>query len=225
MFGDSVKYGLQISPRATNNRKNLTGRNLLLQRFLELVEQSHVLDGDHGLVSERFEKLDLRGGERAHLDATCAQRSNDFPMLTKGSGQESAPAATGGIHRLNIVLLTDVGNVKRTMLVNPTLPWLIHTDLGADSWYGTKMSPRNQNVSFAQSQHHVIDSTHTRGALDNRVEDRLHVRGRTADDTEHLRRCRLMLQGFAQFCVPLLNLFEQANVLYGDHRLVSEGFD
>src|SRR5262245_56397503 len=193
MFGDSVKYGLQISPRATNNRKNLTGRNLLLQRFLELVEQSHVLDGDHGLVSERFEKLDLRGGEGAHLDATCAQRSNDFPMLTKGSGQESAPAATGGIHRLNIVLLTDVGNVKRTMLVNPTLPWLIHTDLGADSWYGTKMSPRNQNVTFAQTQHHIINPANPRRALDNGVEHRLHVGRRSADNAQHFRRRRLML--------------------------------
>ena len=67
------------------------------------------------------------------------------------------------------------------------------------------MSPRNHNVSLAQSQHHVIDPTNPSRALDDGVEHRLHVRGRAADDAEHLSRCRLMLQGLAQFCVALLS--------------------
>ena len=76
-----------------------------------------------------------------------------------------------------------------------------------------------------ESQHHVIDSTNPRRALDDGVEHRLHVRGRAADDAEHLGRCRLMLQGLAQFCVALLEFFEQPHVLDGDHRLVGEGFE
>ena len=67
------------------------------------------------------------------------------------------------------------------------------------------MSPRNQIVSLAESQHHVIDPTNPGRALDNGVKHRLHVRWRPADDAEHLGRCRLMLQRFAQFCVTLLN--------------------
>ena len=42
-------------------------------RFLEFLEQPHVLDGDHRLVGEGFEQLDLRRSEGAHLDATGAQ--------------------------------------------------------------------------------------------------------------------------------------------------------
>ena len=38
----------------------------------ELLEQPHVLDGDHGLVGEGFEQFDLRRGEGAYLGATCS---------------------------------------------------------------------------------------------------------------------------------------------------------
>src|SRR5215467_7892798 len=40
-----------------------------------------------------------------------------------------------------------------------------------------------------------------------------------------LRRCRLMLQRFAQFRVALLQLFEQPHVLDGNDRLASESFE
>ena len=63
------------------------------------------------------------------------------------------------------------------------------------------------------------------GALDDGVEHRLHVRGRAADDAEHLGRCRLMLQRLAQFCIALLDFFEQPHVLDGDHGLVGKGFE
>ena len=56
------------------------------------------------------------------------------------------------------------------------------------------MSPRNHSVSLVESQHHVIDPANPGGALDDGVEDRLHVRRRAADDAEHLGGCRLMLQ-------------------------------
>ena len=87
------------------------------------------------------------------------------------------------------------------------------------------MSPRNHSVPLAESQHHVIDPTNPGGALDDGVEDRLHVRRRAADDAEHLGRCRLMLQRLAQFCVALLDLLEQPHVLDGDHGLIGEGFE
>ena len=50
---------------------------------------------------------------------------------------------------------------------------------------------------------HVIDPTNPRRALGNGIEDRLHVRRRTADDAEYLGRRRLMLQRLAQLCVAL----------------------
>ena len=111
------------------------------------------------------------------------------------------------------------------MLAHPAKLWLINTDLDAADRYGTKMSPRNHNVSLAKSQHHVINPTNPRRALDDGVEHRLHVRRRAADDAEHLGRCGLMLQGFAQFCVALAEFLEQPHVLDRDDGLISEGLE
>ncbi len=88
---DDIQYRLNIGRRAGDNTQDFTGRGLLLQRFFKFLKQPHVLDGDHGLVSEGFEELDLRWGEGAHFDATRIQCSNEFPLLTKGNGQEGAP--------------------------------------------------------------------------------------------------------------------------------------
>ena len=84
------------------------------------------------------------------------------------------------------------------------------------------MSTRNHSVPLVESQHHVIDPTNSGSAFNNGVEDRLHVRGRATDDAEYLGRCRLMLQGLAQFRVALLQFLKQPDVLDGDHSLTKQ---
>src|SRR5262249_52549075 len=99
------------------------------------------------------------------------------------------------------------------MLAHPVISWLIHTDIiAANGGYGSKMSPHNHGVAFGESERYVIDPTNSRGALDDGIENWLHVRRRAADDAKHFRGCRLMLQRLAQFCVAFLQLFEQPNV-------------
>src|SRR5262249_26747699 len=116
--------------------------------------------------------------------------------------------------------------MQSAMLAHPTISWIINTDLyeASDYWYSTYSSPRDQTVLLAESQHHVIYSTNSSRALHDGIEDRLHVRGRTADNAEHLGRCRLMFQRLSQFCIALLDFLEQPNVLDSDHRLIREGF-
>ena len=46
-------------------RRISRGRRLLLERLFRLVEQAHVLDGDHRLVGEGLEQRDLLVGETA----------------------------------------------------------------------------------------------------------------------------------------------------------------
>src|SRR5262249_62236955 len=87
------------------------------------------------------------------------------------------------------------------------------------------MSPDNESVALTGSQNHIVDSANAGGALDDGVVYRLHVSGRTADDAEHLRCCRLMLQRLAQFCIALLDLLEQPYILNGDDCLGSEGLE
>src|SRR5262249_4545676 len=125
-------------------------------------------------------------------DPTCAQRSNKCPLLTKGNEQVGARAGDGTQH-WEVVLLMGVGNMERAMLIYPAMRRRINTKLDAVNGYGTKMSPRNHSVRLVESQHHVINPTNPSGALDDGVEDRLNVRGRAADNAEHLRGCSLML--------------------------------
>ena len=111
--------------------KNFTRGSLLLQRLFEFLEQPHVLDGDHGLVGEGFQQLDLRRGEGAHLGATCDQCSNEFSLLTKGNEPRRCDSATDGTQHWKIVLRADVRNVERAVLAHPAILWLINTDLDA----------------------------------------------------------------------------------------------
>ena len=78
MRGSVLQHGLehrlQLAGRAGDDLKHLRGRGLLLQRLGEivgalaqLVEQSRVLDRDHGLGGEVRNQLDLFIGEGLHL--------------------------------------------------------------------------------------------------------------------------------------------------------------
>src|SRR4029450_12987459 len=111
------------------------------------------------------------------------------------------------------------------MFTHPVKSWIVTADLDANMRNWTKMSACNHSAVFAKAQYHIVDPTNPGGTLDNGVEDRLHIGGGAADDAEHLGRCGLMFQGFAQFCVALLQFFEQADVLDGDDRLRGKGLE
>ena len=62
-----------------------------------------------------------------------------------------------------------------------------------------------------------------RRILQHGLKHRFQFAGRTADDFQHLRGRRLLLQRLAQFLSALLFGVEQPHVLDGDHCLVGEG--
>src|SRR5262245_59063836 len=114
--------------------------------------------------------------------------------------------------------------MKRTVLAHPKKLWRINTDFDATEGhgYGTKVSAHNHCVSVAKAQNDVINPTNPRRAFHDRIEHRLHVGWRPADDTEHLGGCGLMLQGLAQLRVAFLKFLKQTHVFDSDHGLVSE---
>ena len=87
------------------------------------------------------------------------------------------------------------------------------------------MSPRQPSFPLrgVAALHHQSHKPARR--FHNLVKHRLHVRGRAADDAEHLGRRRLMLQRLAQFRVAFLDFFEQPHVLDSDDGLVGKGFE
>ena len=127
---DHVQHWLDIRRRAGDYAQDFTRGSLLLQRLFEFVEQPNVLDGDHRLVGEGLEELDLRRGEGAHLDATCAQSTNKFSLADEGA----RPKRCGSCRRAltwNLILRADVGNVERAVLEHPVKLWFINTYLDA----------------------------------------------------------------------------------------------
>src|SRR5215831_14858961 len=230
MAHNGAEHGLKIESRA-DRLTDLTQRSQFPNRLSQLartrfqfLEEPHVLDSDHCLVGEGFQELDLCRRKGADLGAACRQRSNDVPPLTKRSRQVGVVVA-GGTERWKVALIANIRNVERAVLAYPAILRSFNTQCFAASRYGhgTKMSPNDLHVPFNEPQYYVINPANPRGALGDSVEDWLHVRRRAADNTEHFRGRRLMLQRFAQFGVTFLDFFEQPNVFDRDHRLRSKG--
>ena len=76
---DSRQHGFEVQSRAYHLPDFAEGFELAhrARQFvgsgIQFFKQPHVLDGDDRLVGKGFDQLDLRRGERSHLDATCDQ--------------------------------------------------------------------------------------------------------------------------------------------------------
>src|SRR5688572_5444257 len=92
---DRIEHRLNVRWRTGNYTENFTRGSLLLQRLLQLLEQAHVFDGDDSLIGKGLQKLDLRRGERTHVNATRVQQANEITFLVQGNGQESANVGAG----------------------------------------------------------------------------------------------------------------------------------
>src|SRR5712692_7376564 len=79
------------------------------------------------------------------------------------------------------------------------------------------------SVVLKQQTERSIAEPHS--VADNRVENRLHVRGRAADDLQDFAGRRLLLEGFGERFVAFLQFLEQPHVLDRDNGLVGKGLE
>ena len=81
--------------------------------------------------------------------------------------------------------------------------------------------PNDVTVDAERAAHR--SSRTTRAALSAiDIQHRLEIGGRAGDDPQHLAGGRLLLQRLGEIAVAILQLLEQARVLDGDDRLISE---
>ena len=66
---------------------------LALQRFLRLLEQTHVLDRDDRLVGEGLKQLNVVVGKQAGLAARDADRANGIAVAQQRHEDRATPAA------------------------------------------------------------------------------------------------------------------------------------
>ena len=70
-----VEDRLEVEHRAADRLQHFGHRGLPLERFPRLIEETHVLDRDGGLIRERAQELYLPVGERLHRRAPECDRS------------------------------------------------------------------------------------------------------------------------------------------------------
>ena len=91
--------------------------------------------------------------------------TNEFSLLTKGNGQESAELPAGTQSLENRSASMDVGNVKRAMLAHPAKLRLISTELGAERWEWDQNEPAQPSLSPSRSRSTTSSIPQTRAAL------------------------------------------------------------
>src|SRR5262245_57008085 len=111
-----------------------------------------------------------------------------------------------------------------------TAKWSIR--MGADDGFtlpqlgvgrrGAMERNRSERTIFVQRHGAEVGLAYAGRVFQHRVEYRLKLARRAADDLEHLRRRRLLLQCLAQIARAMLFRVEQPNVPDRNHRLISE---
>src|SRR5215469_10604829 len=78
------------------------------------------------------------------------------------------------------------------------------------------------SISFGQKKYAESSGADADGILQHGLEYWLQIAGRRADDAQHLRCCRLLLQRFGQVSRALAQFIEQPRILDGDDGLLGE---
>ena len=98
---DGVEDRLHVSRRSADDAQDVGGRGLAGQRLLRFVEQSRVLDGDHGLSRKALKQCNLLVGKRLHLLPGGDNTAENSAILDKRYRQKTANTAevNGGAQR------------------------------------------------------------------------------------------------------------------------------
>ncbi len=224
-LGDRIEHRLHVRGRTCNDAKDLRGRRLPLQRLLRLVEQAHVFDRDHGLVGEGFQEGDVLRVERALRRPRHDERADPL-VIPQHRYLQHGLYAVGPCDRaleFRDVVAFPVRNMQ-DLAVEDDLRGkiLLAVERQPAHLFGQVLAARrgiaghDDLLPLAQQDRHIHPVDQPGAGSSDRVEHRLRVVRRTADDTQDLGGRRLPLQG-------LLGLVEQPHVLDRDHGLVGKG--
>src|SRR4029077_2362452 len=84
-------------------------------------------------------------------------------------------------------------------------------------------SPKDLSIKSEHSA--IFRLAQSYGIIQDCFKNRLKIRERAADHLQYLTCGGLLLQCFGELAVAILQVFEQPNILDGDHGLVSESFE
>ena len=166
------------------------------------VEQPYVLDRDDGLVGEGGDQFDLLVGERLNVEPRRHQDADELPVAQQRHAQHSAvlfQAARQWQGQLGIgVGVRDMDGFaskhhtaddRRPIRCDWMTPHICDVLLRKAVAGDVMVEP----VS-GKPDGHPVGATKMPGRLDQRVQNRLQIEGRTADDLEHVGGGGLLLK-------------------------------
>ncbi len=113
---DGVEYRLRVGDRSADHAQHLRRRRLLLERFLRLVEEAHVLERDHRLFGEGLAAA-LRGlakavralasPRRSHR-ASCPRATSVRPASVASARQSPTVRSYSGSSSTSSITTTDL---------------------------------------------------------------------------------------------------------------------
>ena len=221
---DGIEHRLHVGLRPRHHAQDLRSRGLPLERLLRLVEQPHVLDRNRRLVGKRRQQHFVDRRHRPRLpprDDDCAE---DPALAHQRNAQHAPPAAclgkaavVGGIlqrvfHAHDRSFQNHASGYLRT--VGPHRVLLVHEGELLRCDVVVRDVVQLLAVVAEQVGEQAVAQRHR--ASHDRVEHRLHVGRRFADDLENLGGRRLPLERF-------LGLVEQPHVFDRNDRLVGKG--
>ena len=205
---DRVEHRLDIRLRLADDAQDVAGGGLRVQRRgqlavarLELGEQAHVLDGDHGLRCKGFEELDLFSREWPGLGAANKDGA-DRRALTHERHCEHCPPLRPRIGRLGFGIVPsrfggeNVVNVDRSALDDGAAgdaPRRERSDRWQHQRNGAEVRDATEALPFNAHGEGIRRPANPRRSGGHDVQHGLDIGRRAADDPEDLSRGRLLL--------------------------------
>src|SRR5215475_8966173 len=191
---------------------------------MQLVEQAGILDGNHRLVREGGDEIDFLLREWIDRDAGQDEHADRSSLAQQWNAERGTMTAAS----LNFVpgkfrIGQDVRDVNRPAFERgstgdrPAVDLTRRESRQVLPIFGSEAEESNELelVATEAGDARIIRSAEPCRRLDERVEHRLQIEGRTTDDLEHLGRGGLLLQRFTY-------LLEHRN---GEHGSIAAEFN
>jgi len=209
---DGIKRRAQLVAHAGEELRLVLARHLQLAVLvLDLVEQAHILDRDSGLIGERRRKLDLLIGERPDFGARQGQNANRDPIPQHRYGKRGAIAAQSprlseSVFRVGL----HIGDMNHPTFQQGSPKCRSPFRLDRHGSHVVDELLR-EAVGLGAKEHSgllagnggLVGIAESGGGFYKRLQHRLEIEGRAADDLEHVGGCGLLLQRLAEVVGPL----------------------